>query len=85
MAHKLSLTNVANVFQWFMTFHLHCFHFSSSTLSAHFRYDEAILTQVQDTFKKKKQHQDLLFLMTSVQKILCALHADLLRSDTNYP
>lgn len=32
----------------------------------------------------KKQHSDLLFLMTPVQKkILCALHADLLRSDTN--
>lgn len=55
MAHELSLTNIANGLQWFMTFLLYCFHFRISTLSAHFRDEETIFTQVQDTLKKKNQ------------------------------
>lgn len=88
MAHKLSLADVVNVLQKFMTFHLHRFH--SSVLSVHTsgrkrQYLPRYRTHLKKK-EKKRQHQDLLFLITSVQKkILCALHADLLSSDTNYP
>lgn len=68
MVYKLSLAHTSNVLQQFMTFHLHCFHFSFSTLSAQFRFEEPSTGHTKKKKKKKSATSKSFILDTWIKE-----------------